>query len=84
MRQRWSDPDEMPCYDYDAMSAPVRQRQEESDARPERRGLYTTIKRDHDYPYTTEEPCKCRGGDWEKTGAMRVTFPQAQADREAG
>jgi hypothetical protein len=79
----WSDPAVIPFYDYDAMPPARRQRQEEADARPDRRGLYTTIKRDHEHPFTTEEPCECRDGEWEKF-AMRVRFPDAQADREAG
>jgi hypothetical protein len=78
----WSDPAAMPYYDYDAMHPAVRQRQDERDATPERRSLYTTIKRDHEYPYSTEQRCDCRDGEWEKF-AMRVEFPPL-ADREAG
>jgi hypothetical protein len=79
---RWSHPASMPFYDYDAMHPDVRQRQDDADARPERRSLYTTVKRDHEHPLTTGEPCRCRDGEWEKF-AMRVTFPP-QADREPG
>jgi hypothetical protein len=83
----WTDPACLPFYDYDAMHPATRQRQEEADARPDRRGIYTTVKDDHEHPFHTEEPCNCQRGDWESY-AMRVTYPenarlrQAQLDRE--
>jgi hypothetical protein len=67
--------------------------EKERDAEPGRRGLYTTIKDDHQHLWPSEEPCDCTlgGQGWERI-AMRVTFSQRRAaairgtsaQREAG